>query len=98
MIETPKDPTNPKACFHCGQPATKVPGYAALCDPCIKASDTSLPRDLTLLETLADIAAQHPSIRIGQILENVATTNNGLFYMSDSELHNRLRKFLRDNA
>ena len=98
MIESPKDPTNPEACFHCGRPATKVPGYAAMCDPCKGARTPNLPRSLELLETLAKIATQHPEIRIGQIIANLTFDHRSLFYLSDSELSNRLKKFLRDNA
>jgi hypothetical protein len=99
MIQTPKNLTDPKACFHCGRPTTKVPGYAAVCPPCENAqAKLQPPRNLELLQTLAKIATQCPQLRLGQILGNVADTNKGLFYVSDSELHNRLKKFLRDNA
>ena len=97
MIKQPKDPTNPEACFHCGRPATAQPGYAAICPPCEKASNPNLPRDISVLETLAQIATQHPTIRLGQLLGNVTTSHQDLFYVGDSELHNRLKKFLQAN-
>lgn len=54
------------------------------------------------LENLSKLAQDHPHLRLGQIIANVMTTDTDLykelFYISDSELHNRLKKFLRDNA
>ena len=98
MIQHPKDPTNPEACFHCGRPAQRQPGYAAICPPCEKAqAKLQTPRDLSVLETLAQIATQHPTIRLGQLLGNVTTSHQDLFYVGDSELHNRLKKFLQAN-
>lgn len=99
MILPPKNPRDLNACFHCGQPAEKKPGYAAMCDPCTRASDSNLPRNIEILETLAKIATQCPSLRIGQILANVMNmSNKELFYVSDSDLHASLKRFLRNNA
>lgn len=97
MIQHPKDPTNPEACFHCGRPAQRQPGYAAICPPCEKAqAKLQRPRDLSTLETLAKVATQFPQLRLGQILSNL--THQSLFYVEDGELNEMLKKFLRDNS
>jgi hypothetical protein len=98
MIQAPKAPWDKEACFYCGQKADKRPGYAAMCEACAKADSGALPRNLEILETIAKIATQCPSLRIGQILGNMTTSHKDLFYVDDSNLHNRLKKFLKANA
>lgn len=54
------------------------------------------------LENLSKLAEDHPHLRLGQIIANVMTTDTDLykelFYISDNDLRNRLRKFLERHA
>ena len=54
------------------------------------------------LENLTKLAEDHPHLRLGQIIANVMTTDTDLykelFYISDKDLRNRLRKFLERQA